>query len=167
MSSKTYLIYGISKGLGKAFTQLLPSANDQIYGISRTKPTYLEDQVNLTWVPADLSKPMEALNEIKSKIGERKIDYLIYNVGIWEQNAFSDDYNFQESKPEEMLTMVNTNVSSCLLALQSFIENLKLSENGKVIIIGSTWGLDHPNGKEVAFSATKFAVRGIVHALRP
>lgn len=166
MSSKTYLIYGISKGLGKAFTQLLPSANDQIYGISRTKPTYLEDQVNLTWVPADLSKPMEAFNEIKSKIGEQKIDYLIYNVGIWEQTAFSDDYNFQESKPEEMLTMVNTNVSSCLLALQSFIENLKLSENGKVIIIGSTWGLDHHNGKEVAFSATKFAVRGIVHALR-
>lgn len=165
-SSKTYLIYGISKGLGKAFTQLLPSVDDQIYGVSRTKPIYLEDQLNLTWIPADLSRPLEASNEIKAIIGAQKIDYLIYNVGIWEQTAFSADYNFQENKPEEILTMVNTNVSSCILALQSFLENLKLSENGKIIIIGSTWGLDNHNGKEVAFSATKFAVRGIVHALR-
>lgn len=166
MSSKTYLIYGVSKGLGKALTQLLPSANDQIYGVSRTAPSYLKEQLNLTWIPADLSKPIEAVNEITSKIGEQKIDCLIYNVGIWEQTAFSEEYNFQEIKPEEILTMVNTNVSSCILAIQSFIENLKLSEKGKVIIIGSTWGLDNHNGKEVAFSATKFALRGIVHALR-
>lgn len=166
MSSKTYLIYGVSNGLGKALTQLLPSANDQIYGVSRTAPSYLKEQLNLTWIPADLSKPIEAVNEITSKIGEQKIDCLIYNVGIWEQTAFSEEYNFQEIKPEEILTMVNTNVSSCILAIQSLLENLKLSEKGKVIIIGSTWGLDNHNGKEVAFSATKFALRGIVHALR-
>ena len=165
-SSKTYLIYGISKGLGKAFTQLLPSVDDQIYGVSRTKPSYLEDQLNLTWIPADLSSPIAAVKEIKTAIAGKKIDYLIYNVGIWEQTAFSDDYNFQEIQPEETLTMMNTNITSCILALQSFLENLKLSENGKIIIIGSTWGLDNHNGKEVAFSAAKFAVRGIVHALR-
>ncbi|MCX2452561.1 SDR family NAD(P)-dependent oxidoreductase [Pedobacter sp. PLR] len=166
MGSKTYLIYGISKGLGRALTELVPSANDQIYGVSRTKPPYLDDHKNLSWVQADLSKPMEAIHEIKANIGGQKIDYLIYNVGIWEQTAFSDDYNFQDIKPEETLTLVNTNVTSCILAIQSFLENLKQSENAKIIIIGSTWGLDNHNGKEVAFSATKFAVRGIVHALR-
>lgn len=166
MNNKTYLIYGISKGLGKALTHLLPSADDQIYGVSRTQPSYLKDQGNLTWIEADLSIPIAACNEIKSKIGGEKIDYLIYNVGIWEQTAFSEDYNFQEIQQEETLTMMNTNISSCILTLQSFIENLKLSENGKIVIIGSTWGLDNHNGKEVAFSAAKFAVRGIVHALR-
>ncbi|MBC8985023.1 SDR family NAD(P)-dependent oxidoreductase [Pedobacter sp. N36a] len=161
MNSKTYLIYGISKGLGRALTHLLPSANDQIYGVSRTPPSYLKDQGNLTWIEADLSNPIAACNELKSKIGGQKIDYLIYNVGIWEQTAFSEDYNFQEIQPEETLTMMNTNISSCILALQSFIENLKLSESAKIVIIGSTWGLDNHNGKEVAFSAAKFAVRGI------
>ncbi|ALL06765.1 short-chain dehydrogenase [Pedobacter sp. PACM 27299] len=166
MSSKTYLIYGVSKGLGKALTQLLPSANDQMYGVSRTAPSHLKEQLNLIWIPADLSKPIEAVNEITAKIGEQKIDCLIYNVGIWEQTAFSEEYNFQEIKPEEILTMVNKNVSSCILAIQSLIENLKLSEKGKVIIIGSTWGLDNHNGKESSFLSYKVCSKSIVHALR-
>jgi len=52
------------------------------------------------------------------------------------------------------------------LAIQNCIENLKKSTNAKIILIGSTWGLDNHNGKEIAFSATKFALRGIVHSLR-
>lgn len=163
---KTYLIYGISKGLGQQLTKLLPAKDDLIYGVSRTKPAYLNEHPNVNWVQADLSNPIAARNAIKTAVGDQKIDYLIYNVGIWEQNAFSEDYHFQDNSAEEILTMVNTNVTSCILAVQSFIENLKLSENGKLILIGSTWGLDHHNGKEVTFSATKFAARGMVHALR-
>lgn len=33
-------------------------------------------------------------------------------------------------------------------------------------MIGSTWGLDNHNGKEVTFSATKYALRGIAQSLR-
>ncbi|MFE8306037.1 SDR family NAD(P)-dependent oxidoreductase, partial [Acinetobacter baumannii] len=57
-------------------------------------------------------------------------------------------------------------IQSCILAIQSLLENLRLSANAKIILIGSTWGLDNHSGKEVVFSATKFALRGIVHALR-
>ena len=46
------------------------------------------------------------------------------------------------------------------------IENLKLSDNAKVILIGSTWGVDNHNGKELVFSATKYALRGIAQSLR-
>lgn len=165
--NKTYLIYGISKGLGKAVTQNIPSDEDYVFGVSRSEPDYLNDtKAVIDWISSDLSNPMQSIATLKEHIGNKTIDYLIYNVGIWEQTAFSEDYSFENTSHEEILSIINTNISSCLLAVQSFIDNLKTSENAKIILIGSTWGLDNHNGKEVTFSATKFALRGIVHSLR-
>lgn len=167
MTKHTYLIYGISKGLGKALARHLPGPDDQVYGVSRSQPDYLHDANHkIEWISADLAKPAQSAASIRNAIGDSRIDYLIYNVGIWEHNAFSDGYDFKDNTEEEILTMINTNISSCLLAVRSFTENLKKSENAKIILIGSTWGLENHNGKEVTFSATKFALRGIIHALR-
>lgn len=163
---KTYLIFGISKGLGKAITKSLPNENDEVFGISRSKPNYLTEKPNVTWISTDLSNPKNSAEIIKENIGNRKIDYFIYNVGIWESNAFTEKYNFEENSELEIANIINTNITSCILNIKSVIENLKQSENAKIILIGSTWGLDNHNGKEVTFSATKFALRGIVHSLR-
>lgn len=162
----TYLIFGVSKGLGKALTQTVPDDKDIVYGISRSKPDYLENHKNVEWISADLSNPSQSSDKIKRHIGQKTIDYLIYNVGIWEHNGFSKNYNFEDNPKDEILNLINTNISSCILAIQAFIENLKKSENAKIILIGSTWALDNHNGKEVTFSATKFALRGITHSLR-
>jgi short-subunit dehydrogenase len=166
MTRKTYLIFGVSRGLGKALTQAVPGDKDIVYGISRSKPGYLENHKNVEWIAADLSNPSQSSEELKRQIGQNTIDYFIYNVGIWEHNGFSKDYRFENNSKEEILNLVNTNISSCILAVQAFIENLKKSANAKIILIGSTWALDNHNGKEVTFSATKFALRGITHALR-
>ncbi len=166
MKNKTYLIFGVSKGLGKALAQAIPTGKDIVYGISRSKPGYLDKYKNVEWISCDLSNPSQSSEELKRHIGKNKIDCLIYNVGIWEHNGFSEDYNFANNSKEEILNLVNTNISSCILAVQVFLENLEKSENGKIILIGSTWALDNHNGKEVTFSATKFALRGITHALR-
>lgn len=166
MDKKTYLIFGISKGLGKAITLNLPAAGDQIFGISRSKPNYLNDASLISWISTDLSNPEESCETIKATIGDQKIDYFIYNVGIWEHHAFTEDYNFEDNSAIEISTLINTNITSCLLNIQSVLPNLRQSDNAKVILIGSTWGLENHKGKEVVFSATKFALRGIVHSLR-
>ncbi|ENU21664.1 hypothetical protein F993_03585 [Acinetobacter proteolyticus] len=57
-------------------------------------------------------------------------------------------------------------ITQVVLAIQSLIENLKLSDNAKIILIGSTWGVDNHNGKELVFFATKFSLRGIAQSLR-
>lgn len=44
--------------------------------------------------------------------------------------------------------------------------NLRQAKNGKVILIGSTAGLDHTNNAQVSFVASKFGLRGITNALR-
>ncbi|MFD2554843.1 SDR family NAD(P)-dependent oxidoreductase [Sphingobacterium tabacisoli] len=166
MDKKTYLIFGVSKGLGKAIAQQLPNKEDTVFGISRSKPSYLEEQENMRWIAADLAAPNSANRILMDEIQDQRVDYFIYNVGIWEDLAFSPDYDFQNVSESEIITIVNTNITSCLLTVQSIIANLKQASNAKVIFIGSTWGLDNHKGKEVVFSASKFALRGIIHALR-
>jgi len=166
MTTKTYLIFGISKGLGKFITINLPNDTDTVFGISRTQPDYLSERTNLKWIKTDLSNPDKSSEAIKADIKNYPIDYLIYNIGIWENDAFSDKYNFEENSLSEISNIINTNITSCIANIQSVLSNLKLSNNAKIILIGSTWGLDNHNGKEVAFSASKFALSGIVHSLR-
>jgi len=162
-SKKTFLIYGVSKGLGKAIVKTVPKPTDTIYGVSRTQPKEIP---NLNWICADLSKPEQAVSDVKTAIGQQKIDVLIYNVGIWEQQAFSEDYNFENVSAAEIHQIININITTCIQSIQSLIENLKHSDNAKIILIGSTWGVDNHNGKELVFSATKFALRGIAQSLR-
>ncbi|MFZ4861397.1 SDR family NAD(P)-dependent oxidoreductase [Sphingobacterium sp. Mn56C] len=166
MNKKTYLIFGISKGLGKSITINLPKDIDTVFGISRTQPDFLREKTNVNWIQTDLSNPKISSETIKARLKNSAIDYLIYNVGIWENSAFSNEYIFEENSLSEINNIINTNITSCIVNIQSLLNNLKLSSNAKVILIGSTWGLDNHNGKEVTFSASKFALRGIVHSLR-
>lgn len=162
--AKKYLIYGISKGLGRALAQAIPQEQDVVFGVSRSKPADVKD--NLVWIQADLAQPTEAVSAVEAIIGDTSLDYLIYNVGIWEQEAFSDAYDFEQSSTAEIVQIIQTNITACILSLHAFLKNLKGSENAKIILIGSTWGLENHKGKEVAFSTSKFALRGMVHALR-
>lgn len=166
MTKRKYLIYGISKGLGKAFAKHLPQKHDIVFGVSRTEPDYLKEYSNVKWIKTDLSDPVISAKTLKETIKDEPLDYLIYNVGIWEKEGFSDRYSFANSSPSEIVNLINTNVSSCILAIQAVIDNLRKSNQPKVILIGSTSGLDNHNGREVSFSASKFALRGIAHSLR-
>lgn len=162
--SKTFVIYGVSKGLGQAILQTVPQIQDQVFGISRSKPAC--NLPHFHWISTDLSKPEQARDCVKNQIQKQSVDYLIYNVGIWEEKAFDADYDFEQCSDLEISNLIHTNIQSCILTIQSLLENLRLSPNAKIILIGSTWGLDNHSGKEVVFSASKFALRGIVHALR-
>ncbi|KHF77180.1 Oxidoreductase [Acinetobacter sp. neg1] len=69
-SKKTFLIYGVSKGLGKAIVQAVPKPTDTIYGVSRSQPKEIP---NLSWICTDLSNPEQAVSDIKIAIGQQKI----------------------------------------------------------------------------------------------
>ena len=161
--SKNFLIYGVSKGLGKAIIQSIPESHDVIYGISRSIPISM---ANLNWIEADLSSSETSVHQIKKIINDNKIDVLIYNVGIWETNAFTEEYDFEKISSLEINQMISTNITTCIQSLQALLKNLRASNNAKVILIGSTWGVENHNGKELIFSATKFALRGVAESLR-
>ena len=82
------------------------------------------------------------------------------------KRGFEDDYSFDLDQPEDIAHLINVNVTSTITYIQALLPHVRTSENGKIIVIGSTAGLDHTNLSQVSFVASKFGLRGIVNALR-
>lgn len=163
-----FLIVGASRGVGLGFSIGLPDPGDTVFLISRTRPPSLDraDQISRVWIQADLSSPQTAARKVAEAIGNRTIDFLLYNAGIWEENAFEPSYSFEKSTPEEIERIIQVNLLSAILCTHSLIPNLKRSSNPRVVYISSLSGLDNSGAPEVANTASKFGLRGVVHALR-
>ena len=161
------LIVGASKGLGRAFVEGLPDNNDSIIGISRNKPTglQLKANVNLDWIEVDLSDPIKATDIIEQQ-APAELDVIIYNLGVWEELAFTGDYRYLQSSDEEIVNLVQVNITSAIILLKRMIPRLQKSARPQIVLTGSTSGLPQSGQAEVAFGASKFALRGIADAIR-
>lgn len=161
------VIIGASKGLGKAFVTGLGGANDHVYGVARSKPIHAlaHCAASVQWIEADLSQPQSAVSEIVAQLPE-VVDVLIYNLGLWEANAFDDDYDFQQNSDLEIMTMVNSNVTATILLIKHLMTKLLASARPRIILTGSTSALRQSGRPEVTFGATKTALNGIADALR-
>ncbi|MEX3715390.1 SDR family oxidoreductase [Cytobacillus horneckiae] len=165
--SKNFIIFGASQGLGDAFVKGLPNNGDTVWLVSRTRPSSLDisDGVNRKWVKIDLSSQQQ-IPFLKETLKNIPIDVLIYNVGVWEKRGFEDDYSFDKDEVEDISNLININITSTITYIQALLPNLRHSDNGKIILIGSTVGLDHTNSAQVSFVTSKFGLRGITNALR-
>lgn len=165
--SKDFIIFGASQGLGDAFVKGLPIEGDTVWMVSRTRPESLDinDGVNRKWLSIDLSS-QQHISSLKETLKDIAIDVLIYNVGVWEKRGFEDDYTFDKDEIEDISNLININLTSTITYIQALLPNLRQAKNGKVILIGSTAGLEHTNSSQVSFVASKFGLRGITNALR-
>ncbi len=165
--SKNYIIYGASQGLGDAFVKGLPTKGDTVWMVSRTRPSSLDivDGVNRKWLTIDLSS-QQHIPALKEALQGVAIDVCIYNVGVWEKHCFEDDYTFDKDEVGDIANLININVTSTIKYIQALLPNLRQAENGKIILIGSTAGLDHSNNAQVSFVTSKFVLRSITNALR-
>ena len=107
------MIIGASRGLGRAFVEGLPDATDKVIGVSRGQPSGIKVQsgAELQWIEADMSNPMQAAQAISDR-APHDIDTLIYNVGIWEEEAFEDSYQFEQDTDAQIIEMVSVNITS-------------------------------------------------------
>jgi len=161
------MVIGASRGLGRAFVEGLPSSGDCVTGVSRSKPLDLDTQqgVDIRWISANLSDPQEAAQTIELGAPDI-IDTLIYNVGIWEPEAFGQDYSFLSQNDVTTLELIEVNIASTILILKRLIPKLLASSNPRLVITGSTSALLGNGRPEVAFGASKTALTGIASALR-
>jgi len=164
---KTYIIFGASKGLGDAFVRGLPEAGDTVWIVSRSKPDSLavQDGVDRKWISADLSQSWAA-GTIATALDGGQVDVLIYNVGIWEKEGFEEHYDFEKDDPADIANIIHVNMTSTITCIQALLPNVRLSGNGKIVLIGSTAGLENTSNMQVSFVASKFGLRGIASALR-
>ncbi len=159
------LITGASKGLGESFAKHLGRTDDVLYLVSRTRPSSLdlEDGISRHWIEADLTAP-NIHDKILAQVPE--LDVLIHNAATWESTAFSRNYQFEAIPEAETRAILELNLTAPILLTQVFLPMLKYSDNPKIVLIGSTSGLENVAMQEVAYNASKFGLRGMAHALR-
>ena len=62
--------------------------------------------------------------------------------------------------------MIAVNLVAPIRLVKALLPALRRSENPKIIFMGALSGRDNFPGREVANSASKFGLRGVVHSLR-
>ncbi len=162
------LIIGASRGLGLALSVGLANAGDSLWLVSRTRPESMDRQDNIIrrWIQADLNAPQEAASALVTALAGQTIDVLIYNAGIWETGSFGGGYRFETISAQMNIEVITVNLTAAVVCIQALLPNVRQAENAKIILIGSTSGLENTNCPEVAYTASKFGLRGMAHALR-
>jgi NAD(P)-dependent dehydrogenase (short-subunit alcohol dehydrogenase family) len=161
------MVIGASRGLGRAFVEGLANPGDFVTGVSRSGPADLDmpQGVGVRWISTDLSDPQAAAHTLEREAPD-VIDALIYNVGIWEPEAFGEDYSFLSQSDTTSLELIEVNVASTILILKRLLPRLLASGKPRLILTGSTSALPGNGRPEVAFGASKTALTGIASALR-
>ena len=95
-----------------------------------------------------------------------ELDAILCNVGVWEDKAFTDDYDFLADSPQQIARLLDINITGTILLLQRLIPRLLGRAKPQLVLTGSTSGLPRSGRPEVAFGASKAALSGIADALR-
>ena len=155
MNGEIVLVTGGSSGIGKACCDHL-SGNRTVYGASRTRT--LSDR--WTYIEMDIteeSSVREAVASIMSRHG--RIDAVVHCAG----SSFTGAV--EEATEAETSRQFNTNYFGTVRVLQAVLPIMRRQRSGKIVIVGSIGGLIGLPF-QAHYSATKFALDGMVEALR-
>ena len=153
------IVVGASRGVGAAVAQHLLSRTAELFTVSRSPA------VCGHWVEADISTEA-GIKTASNAIGNAPLDALLYMGGTWESQAFTSDYSFEECTNKDIVNVISVNLLAPMFLVKSLLPALRQSPNPKIIFMGALSGLDNFPAREVANTASKFGLRGVVHALR-
>ena len=159
---KTVLISGGSRGIGRALVEGLAADGWRVaflYRNSTDAALELQRACGALPVRCDVSDPdavREAVATVRRELGE--IDALINNAGVAHFGLSRDITD------AEWRHVVDTNLSGAAYLVREVQADMIRLGTGRVLNIGSMWGKVGASC-EVAYSATKAALRGMTMAL--
>ncbi len=157
--NKNILVVGSSRGIGAEVTNYLSNLGYRVIGVSRSMSE------NCEWIEADISTT-EGIDKIADVIGQTPIDGLIYSSGVWEEKGFLEDFDFRETTANETSHIMSVNVVAPIEVTKAISKNLSLASNPRAVYLGALSGLDNRASGQVAYSASKFGLRGAIQSLR-
>ncbi len=157
--AKQILVVGASRGIGAAVAEHFTQKGDRVFSVSRSQPVAGE------WIQADLSTP-EGIKLVADTIGESVLDAFLFMGGVWENGAFTEQYDFFKSGDRETRFVIAVNTIAPIELTRQLTVNLMKSNNPRAIFIGALTALDNSASIEVANTASKCGLRGAVQALK-
>lgn len=167
MKTKTVLVTGASRGIGRACAELFAKNGHRViihYYKSKAEAETLERELKETGYSAYCYRAdvadAEQVREMFAWIGKvfGGVDILVNNAGIAKTALFTD---MDEEDWEEVL---NVNVKGMLRCTKHTLPFMIHKKSGKIINISSIWGVCGASC-EAVYSASKAAVIGFTKAL--
>lgn len=163
------LVTGASSGIGKATAEFLVKKGCRVYGTSRkapTKPKAGHDAVDaqsggfLDLIGLDVTSEASMEEVIQTILAiEGRIDVLVSNAG----NGIAG--SLEDTTVEEAKWQFETNFFGAFRMIRGVLPVMRKQGGGRIIVVSSVAGaISIPY--QAMYSASKFALEGLVEALR-
>lgn len=161
--SRLAVVFGGSRGIGRAASKLLAQRGHRIVLLSRNKEAAQataqslpgENHVGLSCDVSkeeEVQKAFETINKTCGTVG-----FLVNAAGI------NRDALLLRSKSEDMLSVLHTNLLGSMLTCKAAVRNM-LSHGGAIVNIGSVVGVKG-NAGQCVYSASKAGLEGFTRSL--
>ena len=153
--TKTALVTGGNRGIGKAIAERLVSDGYQVAITSRDGT----EVAGTLAVVADLNQPESldaAVSEVESKLGP--IELLVANAGI------TNDQLLLRMTDEDFEQVIQTNLTGTFRIVKRVIRSMLKAKHGRIVLIGSVVGSIGSPG-QVNYSASKSGLVGIARSI--
>ena len=146
-----YLITGSNRGIGLEFCRQLKERGDEVIATCRSSSKELEDLDLQVASGIDITSMNSILN-LKNKLNSLKVDVMIHNAGIAENNQLTN------LSAASLKRQFEVNALGPLLFVQSMLENLR--HGSKVGLITSRMGSieDNTSGGSYGYRMSKAAL---------
>jgi short-subunit dehydrogenase len=165
-TKKVVLITGASSGIGQASAQYLSQKGYQVYGTSRTVRRHRSEgsQTEGATTFSMLQMDVDSENSVRHGIDyilkkEGRIDVVVNNAGVGIAGAVED------TSLEEAHALFETNIWGALRVCKTVLPIMRDQRSGRIVTISSIAGhIAIPF--QGLYSASKFALEGMIEALR-
>ena len=140
---KNALVTGGSRGIGAEIVKLLNEMGYKVYA-----PTHAD---------MDLSDPV-SVSKYMNNCSDITFDIVVNNAGI------NDIHSVEDITDVEIKNMMNVNLIAPISIIRNAAVNMKKQHYGRIVNIGSIWGLAGKPGRTV-YAATKHGIHGVTQTL--
>ena len=155
------LVTGVSSGIGYAVAKRLLDEGKAVIGISRNKPLlFLINHKNFSFHSIDLND----LNTLESTLSHLAESHPVID-GIVQCAGFGRFGNLEEFSFKQIRELIDTNLTSQILLVKTFVPQMKTRRQGSLVFIGSESVLSGGR-RGAAYTAAKSGIHGLVQSLR-